>query len=115
MILTDRQIEEYALLENINGDTRVAFIDGMRKYRSLLTDSRELEVRKEEFRVSVLEYLSTYSPKTLDSFYKYWSESNRFGKMKFEKEPTWSLKGRLATWFKNEKKFSIVGNLNKRK
>ena len=40
----------------------------------------------------------------LRDFYDYWSEPDRSStpKMRFEKQPTWSLVGRLATWSRRE-------------
>jgi hypothetical protein len=40
----------------------------------------------------------------LKEFYDYWSEPDRFHKkLKFEDQKYWSLKGRLATWYRKSK------------
>ena len=39
-------------------------------------------------------------------FYEYWTQKNEQGKkMRFEKEGTWDLAGRLRTWLRNDKVF----------
>jgi hypothetical protein len=44
-----------------------------------------------------------YPPKTLVSFFDYWSELNKSKvKMRFELQPTWELNKRLATWASRE-------------
>ena len=36
----------------------------------------------------------------LADFYRYWSEPNKSNtKMRFELQPTWSIAGRIATWY----------------
>lgn len=41
------------------------------------------------------------------AFYNYWTEHNEGGKMmRFEKENTFNIAGRLTTWAKNEDKFT---------
>lgn len=126
MILTDEQIAEKAYYRfpvfgeeetasDTNADMRMAFTGGMLEYRSLLTENRSTEERKEDFRLAILQYAEKYEPSMLDKFYRHWAETNKFGKMKFELQKTWSLAGRLSTWSRNDRKFSIISNLNKKR
>jgi len=42
----------------------------------------------------------------LRQFFIYWSETNANGKMRFQLEKTWSIKGRLVRWQMNNKQDS---------
>lgn len=60
------------------------------------------EERRVKFIETVRPYLKEYGQDMCDSFVDYWTEPTRDGKkMLFELKPTWSISGRLATWFKN--------------
>ena len=62
--------------------------------------------RKEDFYHSLFPYADKYGKEMLRSFFDYWSEMNASQtKMRFEKQPTWELSKRLATWANNEKKY----------
>lgn len=62
--------------------------------------------RKEDFYHSLFPYVGKYGKEMLRSFFDYWSEMNASQtKMRFEKQPTWELSKRLATWANNEKKY----------
>jgi DNA replication protein DnaD len=60
-----------------------------------------LEERKRNFYDCVLSYSKQYDKEMLQAFYDWWSEpdwSNK--KMNFELQKTWSLAGRLRTWYR---------------
>jgi hypothetical protein len=64
------------------------------------------------------ELISKYGKDTIDDFLGYWLEKNKEGKSKWMLQETWSTKGRLTTWKKNEGKFGgkgkqIVNGANK--
>lgn len=60
--------------------------------------------RKQEFAQSLVPFLDKYSKDMVHAFFEYWSELNKSEtKMRFEKQPTWEVAKRLATWAKNEK------------
>ena len=62
--------------------------------------------RKEAFYHSLIPYADKYGKEMLRAFFDYWSEMNASQtKMRFEKQPTWELSKRLATWANNEKKY----------
>jgi len=63
-----------------------------------------VEQREIEFRKNVQEVGGTiYTKEMLSRFSNFWSEPDRGKKqkMRFEKEPTWDTKRRLATWARN--------------
>lgn len=87
-------------------------------------NNKTLEQRKIDFSLSLNPFLEKYTPefglndakKMINKFYTYWSESNEGGKkMRFEKQKTWNLAGRLTTWANNEKEFNNGKHTNKTK
>lgn len=58
-----------------------------------------------EFKNEILSYQEKYSKDMLEKFYLHWSEKNSKGKMKYELEPTWETKKRLAKWESNSLKW----------
>ena len=54
-------------------------------------------------------FASEYDNETLNDFYRYWSEPNSRGKERWQLQRTWSTKGRLVTWGKNDIKFNSSG------
>ncbi len=59
-----------------------------------------------DFANLIVPYKDKYSRDMLLEFYYYWTEKNINGKkMRFEKEKTFGLSRRLATWFKNGQKW----------
>lgn len=70
-----------------------------------------LKQRKRDFAQSLVPFVDKYGKDMIHAFYDYWSETNDGGhKMRWElaknKGGTFSIAGRLATWYRNEKKFS---------
>jgi len=61
-----------------------------------------LSVRKVNFSESLKPFLEKYSKDMLNDFYLYWTEhGEKDKKMRFEKERSFGLSQRLATWNKN--------------
>lgn len=60
--------------------------------------------RNKVFYNSLVPFLEMYSKEMIKAFYDYWNELNKNKtQMRFEKEPTWELGKRLATWSRREK------------
>ncbi len=60
--------------------------------------------RKEAFRLSLLSFADRYPTEMLKAFFEYWSELTRSEtKMRYEKQETWEIAKRLATWASREK------------
>jgi hypothetical protein len=65
-----------------------------------------IEKVKKEFFESCKEYLSKYPKDMIRDFYDYWTEHGESDKkMRFEKQTSFGLSRRLATWHKNSAKF----------
>lgn len=64
-----------------------------------------LEERQRKFYNSLIPFMKDYTGAMLREFYDYWSEPDRSAKpkMRWEKQPTWDLKRRLARWGNNQK------------
>lgn len=59
--------------------------------------------RKKEFGVSLIPYTKQYGNDMIRSFFDYWSELNKSEtKMRVDKQETWEIGKRLATWAKRE-------------
>jgi hypothetical protein len=61
---------------------------------------------KIDFFEKVSQYREKYSEQMLANFANYWSEKNQKGKMKWQLEKTFEIPNRLATWHRNDSKFS---------
>ena len=57
------------------------------------------------FKESVFSF-SDYPADLLNAFFNYWSEHDKAGRMKWEKEKTWELKKRLEYWQRTSNKFN---------
>ena len=61
---------------------------------------------RDDFLESLRPYVSRYGQKLVDDFAAYWTcMSEGDTRMRFEKEPKFSIAGRLATWSKNELRY----------
>jgi hypothetical protein len=59
-----------------------------------------LEILVEPYRVE-------FGDKIIDDFLRYWTEPNKSGKkLRWEMEKTWSTKGRLVTWRRNDDRWN---------
>ena len=62
---------------------------------------------KAEFKNSLLPFLDKYGKEMLKAFFDYWSEHGpNDAKMRFEKEKSYDISKRLATWAKRERAFN---------
>lgn len=60
---------------------------------------RKLKEREKKLIDMMMPYKSLYSADELNSFYSFWSEPNKsLTKLRYELQPTWDVKRRLATW-----------------
>ena len=66
----------------------------------------KIEDLKVLFFEKVSEFRDKYSEAMLLSFANYWSEKNQKGKMRWQLEKTFEIPNRLATWHRNDSKFS---------
>lgn len=70
-------------------------------------NKKSIEDRKADFKLLIEKYKEQYSPDMLNDFWRYWTEMNDNGnQMRFEKQKTFGVGNRLATWKKNESKFN---------
>lgn len=59
--------------------------------------------RREDFGKSLIPFMEKYPKEMIRAFFDYWSELNKSEtKMRFEKQPTWEVSKRLATWANKE-------------
>lgn len=59
--------------------------------------------RKDGFYKSLVPFVDKYPKDMIRAFFDYWSEMNKSEtKMRFEKQPTWEVGKRLATWANKE-------------
>jgi len=76
---------------------------------------KTIEDRKAEFKSWLDPFREKYTRDMLNDFWRYWTEiGQKDTKMRFEKEKTFGVGQRLATWNKNESKFNKDGKINKR-
>lgn len=77
---------------------------------------KKLEERKKKFGEQVSMYTEKYGRDMCLNFFYYWTEhAPRGTKMKFEFQKTFDISKRLATFGRNDTKFSIAGMLRSRK
>lgn len=75
---------------------------------------KSLEDRKAEFIEMVRPFVPEVGRETANEFVKYWNEHSPKGwKLRWEKEETFDVKRRLATWVNNSKKFNSINLANK--
>lgn len=78
--------------------------------------NNSIEVRKAEFKNSLQPFLEKYGKDLLNDFFGYWTEhGERDRKMRFEKQKSFGLSRRLATWLKNQKTFEKEKNVAPKK
>lgn len=62
----------------------------------------KLKQRRDAFIEELRPYVNSYGREMINSFYSYWSETNRSNtKMRFELQPTFEISRRLTTWANN--------------
>ena len=70
------------------------------------TQIEKVEDLKIDFFEKLSQYREKYSETMLINFANYWSEKNQKGKMRWQLEKTFEIPNRLATWHRNDSKFS---------
>ena len=73
---------------------------GLQKKDELSFDLVSISDRKDMFRTTLSPYIPKYGQKMVDDFALYWTTEISPNVMRFEAERTFSIHGRLATWFK---------------
>lgn len=72
--------------------------------------------RKEEFGQSLVPFMEKYGKEMIRAFFEYWSELTRSEtKMRFEKQSTWEVAKRLATWANKDNTYGKNRNTNSSK
>ena len=66
----------------------------------------KIEDLKIDFLKKVIQNREKYSEEMLLNFGNYWTEKNQKGKMRWQLEKTFEIPNRLATWHRNDSKFS---------
>jgi len=76
---------------------------------------KNIEERKSDFKKSFTPFLENYNKIDLNEFFLYWTEhSINDKKMRFEKEKSFGIERRLATWMKNKEKFAVKDGKEKK-
>jgi hypothetical protein len=74
--------------------------------KALAIKKKTAPERAQDFYVQLVPYVEKYGREMIRNFYDYWSEySSERSKMRFEKQPTWNLARRLATWSKRDNEY----------
>lgn len=74
---------------------------------SLKEKQKSIEERKQSFLLSMQDFKNSFPREMLNEFFAYWTEHGiNDKKMRFEKEKTFGLSRRLATWQKRDKQFN---------
>lgn len=72
----------------------------------IVNKKEDIEERKENFRLLLVEYVDEYGKDMVREFFDYWSEPNKSKKkMRFEGEKYFHIGRRLGTWRQNNSKF----------
>lgn len=94
-----------------HSDTKLAVNDNV----SVNVINNNIIDRKSQFKKLLSPHVDKYSVEMLKDFYEYWTEhGERDKKMRFEKEKSFGLSRRLATWKKNNDKFNPTSKSSKR-
>lgn len=68
---------------------------------------KEIEERKVEFKNSLTPFIESHDREDLNDFYAYWTEhGDKDKEMRFEKEKSFGISRRLATWMKRKTEFA---------
>lgn len=73
--------------------------------KNIKKDKKEKNIknREELFHNSLTPFIPEFGNDMINEFFECWKEPTKSGKkMRFELQPTWSIKGRLAKWKKNQ-------------
>ena len=108
-------------MEKIDKEVAEILSDYMLEGDAMLTSNRlkelfgykalaHIDERRKAFADTLRPHVDTYGSEMITEFYVYWASCGARSKLiAFEKEKSFNLPQRLSTWFKNGKRFSIVG------
>lgn len=112
-LTASEQKRTYIYIPQIAYYKRVTSTGENRSVNSRLTTSKQeinkkclpqktLEERKEEFHESLKPFVEKYGENLIEEFYNHWAQVNEGGtKMHWEKQKTFEIARRLATWKRN--------------
>ena len=112
-LTASEQKRTYIYIPQIAYNKRVSSTGENRSDISRLTTSKQeinkkdspqktLEERKEEFHESLKPFVEKYGENLIEEFYNHWAQVNEGGtKMHWEKQKTFEIARRLATWKRN--------------
>lgn len=113
-LTASEQKRTYIYIPQIAYYKRVTNMEGNRAVNSKLTTSKQkinkddlprktLEERKVEFHKALKPFVEKYGENLIEEFYNHWAQVNEGGtKMHWEKQKTFEIARRLATWKKND-------------
>lgn len=103
---TEKPSQEEIRLEEIREKEKLS-IESQKKAeqeKKLVAAKAATLARKQKFGESLIPYTQQYGKEMIRAFFDYWSELNKLGtKMRVDKQDTWEVAKRLATWSKKEK------------
>jgi hypothetical protein len=103
---SEQQSEQQVNNNRTTSEQQVNTNKNIKKEKNYNNKKESIKKRETIFKNKIFEHTQTYSTEMLDSFFDYWSETNKSGtKMKFELNKTWDLSKRLKTWERNEASF----------
>lgn len=75
---------------------------GGRDYPCFLSEAEQsIELRRADFKKQLEPYLAKYGRDVLNEFYRYWTQPDKDGRLRWSREEFWDLKSRLASWKKS--------------
>ena len=92
----------------LNSNTKNTVITVLKynSYQGYDNLKRDLDAVYERFYTDVMQHYTEYDKNVLETFIMYWTEPNRSKtKLRYELQPTFDIKRRLATWIKNNSKY----------
>tara|TARA_R110000787_G_scaffold126553_1_gene237865 strand:- start:794 stop:1507 length:714 start_codon:yes stop_codon:yes gene_type:complete len=90
--------------DNVNVNDNVNDIKELIVVKSeLKIPTKNLEARKYDFKLKVIDYKSKYDTDMLKDFFEYWSEHGENDrKMRYEKQKSFGISRRLSTWMSRQ-------------
>lgn len=96
-----------------NTKNTVITVKRYKDYQGYKIEKRNLDRICKLFTYDVMTYNDKYSKDVLESFIMYWTEPNKSEtKLRYELQPTFDIKRRLATWQKNDNKYTKTASAN---
>ncbi len=95
----------YIKLESNTKNTVITVLK-YNSYQGYDNGKRDLDAVYDRFFADVMQHHTEYDKNVLEAFIMYWTEPNRSKtKLRYELQPTFDIKRRLATWIKNNSKY----------